>query len=342
MQFDLTFDTTVLSLSVGNAVLKGDLCLDHGIVSSVQGGTLKVALFSGSLSQLKPGSGTVVQVVFDVAASATQGKTSTLTLTNLKACDATGNTIATAAANGQVTVNSNANQPATGQNALVFPQIANGAVGQGAFYTIVILINQTAAPAFAQVRFLKANGTPFPVNLVNEGNGSQFNVTVSPGGSVYLRTDGSGPLEVGYAQVSSTGPIGGTIMFGWRSGSGAMITEAGVGAADSKTDFCVPVIYNRNVSSTGVAIANPSESAVQLTVRLKDAAGNTAGTATLDLAAGQQKSAYVHEAALFPSLASQANFLGTLHISGPKVAVTAVKQSLQEGLITTFPIVEMK
>lgn len=342
LQFELIFDSTVLALSSGKAVLTGDLCSDHGIVSSVQNGTLKVAVFSGSLSLLDAGAGSVVQVLFDVAASAAQGTTAAVTLANLKACDATGGTVTTSAGDGQVTVNSNANQPATGQNSLIFPQIANGAVGQGAFYTIVILINQTTAPASAQVRFMKSDGTPFSLTIVGQGTGSQFSATVSPGGSAYLRTDGTGTLAVGYAEVNSTGPIGGTIMFGWRSGSGTTITEAGVGATDRKTDFSIPVIYSRNLSSTGVAIANPSASAVQLTVALKDVAGATVGTKTLDLAAGQHKAIYVHEDDLFPALLDQTSFLGTLHIAGPKVAVTAVKQNLQEGLITTFPIVEMK
>jgi hypothetical protein len=351
IQFDLAFDTTVLSLTGTSAVLKGDSCLDHGIVSSIESGTLKAALVSGSLSLLKPGAGTLVQLIFDVASGASQGATANLTLANVRACDASGTEVSTTAVDGIVTISSTANQPVAGQNSLVFPQIANGAVGQGAFYTIVILINQTAAPANARVKFLKANGTPFSLTTVSQGTGSEFDVTVSAEGSVYLRTDGTGTLETGYAQVTSTGPIGGTVMFGWRSGAGTTITEAGVGAADSKTEFSVPVIYGRNasgttVSSTGIAVANTATSAAQLTVRLKDTSGTTVATKTIDLAAGQQKARYVHEQDLFPTLASspQMSFIGTLHITASQkgVGVTAVKQSLQEGLITTFPIVEMK
>jgi len=343
LQFDLAFDTTVLTLPDSKAVLTGDSCLDHGIVSNLQAGTLKVAVFSGSLSLLKPGSGTVVELIFDVASGASQGKTAAMTLSNVKACDATGAAVSTSATNGIVTISSAANQPAAGQNFLVFPQIANGAVGQGSFYTIVILINQTNAPVFAQVRFFRSNGSAFPVTLITEGSGSLFAVTVNPGGSVYLQTDGTGPLAAGYAQVDASGPLGGTAMFGWRGPTGATVTEAGVGAADKKTEFCVPVIYSKDSSSTGIAAANAGTTSIELTVKLKDTSGATLGTATLALAAGQQKACYVHEQDLFPSLAAQTNFVGTMHISAPKgVAVTAVKQSMQEGLITTFPIVEMK
>jgi hypothetical protein len=175
---------------------------------------------------------------------------------------------------------------------------------------------------------------------VGQGSGSEFNVTVPSAGSAYLQTDGTGPLAVGYAVVTSTGPVGGTVMFGWRTGSGGTITEAGVGAAASETEFCVPVIYVRNVTSTGIAMANPTASAVQLTVKLRDTSGNTVETVAVNLAAGQQKPTYVHESTLFPSVASLSTFSGTLHITAPKgVAVTAVKQTMQEGLITTFPIV---
>lgn len=343
IQFDLAFDTTALTLASSNAVLKGDLCRDHGIAATVAAGTAKVAVFSGSLSTLRPGTGTVVQIVFDVAAGAAAGKTATVTVSNLKACDASGVTVPTAAVNGTVTVSTAANQPATSQNQFVFPQVANGAVGQGAFYTIVMLINQTEAPAFARVRFFKSDGTAFPMAVVGQGSGSEFNVAVGAAGSAYLETDGTGPLAVGYAVVTSTGPVGGTAMFGWRTGSGGTITEAGVGAAASETQFSVPVIYVRNVTSTGIAMANPGGSAVQLTVKLKDTSGKTVEEATVSLAAGQQKASYVHESTLFASLATQSGFSGTLQITAPKgVAVTAVKQTMQEGLITTFPIVLAK
>ncbi len=343
VQFELAFDATTLSLPSGNAFLKGDLCGDHGITASAAGGTLKVAVFSGSLSPLKTGPGTIVQIVFEVVPGAAAGKAAAVTVSNLKACDSAGSTVPTTAVNGTVTVGTSANQPATSQNRLVFPQLANGAVGQGAFYTVVILINQTEAPAFAHIRFYKSDGTPLPVTVVGRGSGSEFNVTVGAAGSTYLQTDGTGSLVVGYAVVTSTGPVGGTAMFGWRNGSGGTITEAGVGASASETEFCVPVIYVRSITSTGIAMANPSASAVQLTVKLKDTSGKTVEAATIDLAAGQQKPAYVHESTLFPSLATLDTFSGTLQITAPKgVAVTAVKQTMQEGLITTFPIVLMK
>ncbi len=343
IQFDLAFDTTVLSLPSSNAVLSGELCRDHGIATSTAGGTAKIAVFSGSLSTLRPGTGTIVQLVFDVAPGAAAGKTAAVTLSNVKACDASGATVPTAAVNGAVTVSASTNQPAASQNRLTFPQLANGAVGQGAFYTIIILINETQAPAFARIRFFKSDGTAFPVTVVGQGTGSEFNVTVGAAGSAYLQTDGTGDLAAGYAVVTSTGPVGGTAMFGWRTGAGGTITEAGVGASASETEFSVPVIYIRNVTSTGIAMANPSGSAVQLSVKLKDTSGKTVEEVTVNLAAGQQKPSYVHESALFPSLATAERFSGTLQITAPKgVAVTAVKQTMQEGLITTFPIVLMK
>ena len=340
IQFDLAFDTTALSLPAGSVVLKGDLCRDHGIAYEVVSGTVKVAVFSGSLLPLRSGTGTAVQVVFDVAPEAVTGKKAAVTLSNLKACDASGGTVPVTAVNGSVTVGASGNQPATGQNRLIFPQLANGAVGQGAFYTMVILINETAAPAFARVRFFKSDGTAFPVTVVGQGSGSEFNVTVAASGSTYLQTDGAGALAIGYAVVTSTGPVGGTVMFGWKTGAGGTVTEAGVGSVASETEFCVPVIYVRNVTSTGIAMANPSTATVAMTAQLRDSTGRTVEAVTVNLAAGQQKASYVHESSLFPSLATQANFSGTLHIAAPKgVAVTALKQTMQEGLITTFPIV---
>jgi hypothetical protein len=344
IQFDLSFDSTVLSLSGAGAVLKGDLCRDHDILANPQTGVVRVVLFSGSLSYLKPGAGSVAQVVFDVAATAAPGGTSPVTLTNVKASDALGTSMPTIATNGTLTFGDAPNQPAEGQNELIFPQIVNGAISQSSFYyTVVILINQTQAAVGALVRFTKSDGTPFPLTLVSGQSGSEFNVTVGPGASTYLRTNGSGPLAVGYAQATATGPIGGTIMFGWGTAAGATVTEAGVGAATKQTNFSLPVIYTRNLSSTGVAVANTLDADAQLTVRLKNTTGQTVDTRILNLSAGRHLARFVNEPDLFPSLNALESFLGSLHITAPQgVAVVAVKQTLQEGLITTFPIVVME
>ncbi len=78
IQFALTFNTTLLSTPAEGSVLAGGALADHSVGPNLEDGKVTVVIFSGSLSSMTPGPGTVVSIVFEGAAGAALGSSTTL------------------------------------------------------------------------------------------------------------------------------------------------------------------------------------------------------------------------------------------------------------------------
>jgi hypothetical protein len=342
IQLDITFDANVLSIPSDESVMAGELVTNHGLLINRESDRLRVTLFSGSLSTLKPGSGCLTQVVFQVGSGASAGSTTAITIAASEAANASAAIVPLEILNGSLTVANTANEPAPGQNELIFPQIANGDAGGAAHYgTTLILMNRTDASAAVKVTFTSSSGSPFVVTLPGVGSSSTFSLSIPGKGSICLVTDGAGPLATGYARVASTAPLGGSILFSLIDATGIIATEAGVGSSLPGTDFSIPVLSQPGVMDMGIAVANPSSIAVDVTLRLLDAQGKEmAAPAIVKLSANGQKAWYATES--FPVLASQSGgFSGSMRIgASTPVSAIAIRGTFSGRYgMTTFPVI---
>ncbi len=339
VQFVLTFDAAVLNIPNDSSVLPGGSLADHSVGSSRDVGKLTTVIFSSSLSYLKPGSGAVVNVVFQVSAGAAMGSSTKIQISGGRASDTNGDAVAVTTKDGTLTVSNSVTTPTAAANELMFPQIANGGFPGGSFITTLIFVNPTGVPTGGEARFFKSDGTPLVVRLTTGQTGSAFPFTLPEGGSVFLQTDGTGTLSAGYARVVASGPVGGTILFSQVDTSGQVVTESGVGASSPGLHFSVPLLYSKDSANTGIAFANPSLDTVEILLTLRDRAGASLATQKAILPPGQHLPRFATE--YFTSLAGQANFLGSIE-GLALVPVSAVALKLQGALLTTFPVVEVK
>jgi len=340
-ELDLTFDSQLLSCPASSPLaLPGELGVDHLAVGTAGTGSLHVTIYSPSVAPFRSSQGMITQVFLTISPSAQSGSTHALALSKAKVCSSLGEPIQVQVVNGTLRVGADPIAPEEGQNRLVFPQVANGNAGSGRFYTLLALLNRTNAPGRVRVRFCASGGSGLMVSLVDGASGSEFERDLPGAGTCLLQTDGQGTLTAGYAIVDSTAPLGGSGMFGWIAADGKMITEAGVGSSPGHTKFLLPILYQKGRSSTGLALANLSDVGRQLGLRLLYPSGKEAGSTQIQLGARVHMACFVHEQAMFPSLAGLESCVGVLEITGePEVKVTALKQSFEEGLITTLSLV---
>ena len=162
----------------------------------------------------------MLQIPFEVAEDAADGNRNLLRISEVQAADAEGNSINLRPSGGGITVSEEGSLPGEGENELVFAQVANGTFAGGIFGVTLIFVNRTDASAMAEIRFFKSDGTPFVVTLTNGQSDSTFVFGVPAGGSVFLQTDGTGEVSAGYARLTSTGPLGGTLLFALEDGGG--------------------------------------------------------------------------------------------------------------------------
>ncbi len=183
--------------------------------------------------------------------------------------------------------------------------------------------------------FKKSGDVAWEISLANGWKGSHFTFTVPPAGSTVLRSDGTGDLGAGYARLTSTGPLTGTILFQMLAGDGSMITEAGVAPASTVTKFEIPVLYLRNSYDTGIALLNINGENVQIDMRLKGKNGEQIDTRTIMAGPYQHTASFSRE--FFTSIVAMPDLEGSIEVSAAKpIAAVALKQA---GLVlTTFPI----
>jgi hypothetical protein len=150
-----------------------------------------------------------------------------------------------------------------------FPHIADGGGGAaGGWRTTFVLANRSATPANATITFYSDAGTTLSL-AVGGLQQSQTTVVVPALGVAEIQTQGGGPLTTGWVLVQSDQNLTGIAIFGLLDGSGNSITEVGVPAALPLGSMSV-FAQNGPTTSTGVALANPNNTAANVTLTLKD------------------------------------------------------------------------
>ncbi|HEY2934679.1 MAG TPA: hypothetical protein VGK99_23345 [Acidobacteriota bacterium] len=214
------------------------------------------------------------------------------------------------------------------------PQAANGVFAGGSFRTSFLIFNISLTPATVTLTLTRDDGTPFSVTIPGRGTAATFTLTLQPGESVILQTDGTGPLSAGAARVTSNVPIGVSAIFTTFAPDGRFITEAGVGDSPALTEFTLAVDTTGKFN-TGVAFFVPGDESTTLTFRLFDRNGAAVGPAqTRTLASHQHLALFVTEL-----IAGLQNFRGSLSItaSRPTSALT-LRQNSDPLTFTTVPV----
>ncbi|MEE8586649.1 MAG: hypothetical protein V3T83_17545, partial [Acidobacteriota bacterium] len=222
--------------------------------------------------------------------------------------------------------------PAGGPTTRRFAQFGDG---DGISSTIV-LVNPFEEETNGTVRLFASDGSPLLVDINGKPVEGVFSFSLPARGVAFFAGDGAGDLATGWVEVESDLPVGGTILFAGGFG------VAGVGSVEAWRRFLLPV--ESDLSSevqTGVALANPQDSAVEvaLTLRGEDGKPITGGSAGLSLSARGQLAQFPSE--IFDAqLIDLSNFRGTLEVSASQ-PVVGMAIRVSPGEFATLPVTRM-
>ena len=224
---------------------------------------------------------------------------------------------------------------------LYFPQFADG----GGYLTTLILLNTSAAVETGNLALFGDDGLPLVVKHADGTSGSTLSYSIQPGGTYRFQTAGSSEnAEVGWVRVTpdvgSQSPAGAGIFS--YSQQGILVTESGIPAASLTMHARIYVDHSGN-RGTGLAIANPGNTEINVTLSAYEKDGSTPAGNAGDPLILQKKG---HTARFVSQMISglPAEFSGVLDLSSsvPFVALTlqSLTNSRGDFLLTTFPIAD--
>jgi len=170
----------------------------------------------------------------------------------------------------------------------VFSHIAAGG-GDGGWTTVITLVNTSPAAVPVTVAFHNEDGSAMSIPLTTTSQGlsqtgnSSVTATINPSSTLLVTTGPLGSTAVGWADVSSTGSLGGFAIFRQTPQNGA----ASEGTAPLQTTFpsVVTLPYDNTAGFVmGVALANLSTTSANITATIWDDGGNQLGTQNLTIA----------------------------------------------------------
>ena len=203
----------------------------------------------------------------------------------------------------------------TGGPTYYFPHLAVGASWQ----TTITYINYSPEEVTCQTDFISDHGSPLMVSFAGLGTVVSRTDVLPPGGSVHQETDVelSAPLAPGWALANCTGPVQASLLFRQHSSEGMPVAEAGVNAATvPATRFVTFAEQGEGKNGTGVAYANPSDTAALVTFTARDADGEVRATKDLMLPPNG------HGAQNMPTLFDLSSFTGSLEVSSTEPIVS--------------------
>jgi len=216
---------------------------------------------------------------------------------------------------------------------LHFAQFANGAAGSAFIVSKLFLFNQDAlGPANATIYVRGDNGAPLTLKLNGQTVNGQLNVTIPTNGLKIVATDGQGPVVTGSVTVISDRAISGTLLYGSPFGT------AGVGSSSELSQgFIAPMETNSGSQvDTGIAVMNPSDSAVTLNFDLCDLNGTRLSGAVATIPARGHKALLLKQFNWSPAR-NLDNFQGLVReLGGNKVAATVIQT--RPGQFVTMPV----
>ncbi len=204
---------------------------------------------------------------------------------------------------------------AQGSTTYYFPHLAVGASWQ----TTITYINYSREEVTCQTDFISDHGSPLMVSFAELGMVDSRTDVLPPGGSVHQETDVdlSAPLAPGWALANCSGPVQASLLFRQHSSEGMPVAEAGVNAATvPATRFVTFAEQGEGKNGTGVAYANPSDTAALVTFTARDADGEVLAIKDLMLPPNG------HGAQNMPTLFDLSSFTGSLEVTSTEPIVS--------------------
>jgi len=212
----------------------------------------------------------------------------------------------------------------------------------GGWKTTVILLNNGATAAQAQVSFFDDSGNPLTLPITYPQGGTitiatlsmaTVNQTIPAGGELVIESQGpDSTLTLGSAQLFTDGSIGGFIIFRYNPTG----QEAGVPLQFQNAASYTLAFDNTAGVGTGVAVANIASQAGNVQAIVRDDTGATLATDSIKLAGSGHLSF-----ALADRYAAAAQHRGTIEFQTPangQISVLAIRAATS-GAYTTIPAV---
>ena len=218
----------------------------------------------------------------------------------------------------------------TGDQIYYFPHLAVGAGWQ----TTITYINFSPQEVTCRTEFISDHGSPLMVSFAGLGPVVSRTDVLSPGGSVHEETNVelSAPLAPGWARASCSGPVKASLLFRQRNSEGVPVSEAAVNAAAAPaTRFVTFAEQGEGQFGTGVAYANPSDTATLITFTAKDASGQTLASVDQTLVPNG------HGAQNMAPLFALSRFTGSLEITSTEPIVTLSLNFEADPVFSSLP-----
>ena len=219
---------------------------------------------------------------------------------------------------------------AQGSTRYYFPHLAVGASWQ----TTISYINYSPGEVTCQTDFLSDDGSPLIVSFAGLGKVVSRTDVLPPGGSVHEETnvDLSVPLAPGWARANCSGPAKASLLFRRYDSEGVPTGEATVNAtAVPATRFVTFAQQGEGQFGTGVAYANPSSSAADVTFTARDAAGQMLASATHNLPPGG------HGSQNMVDLFDLTSFSGSLEVTSTEPIVSLSLNFEADPVFSSLP-----
>lgn len=207
---------------------------------------------------------------------------------------------------------------------LIFPQVADGASGDGSFFRTTISLTRKSGGDAACRLILYGMDTDF-----GAGRGSSFTVTVPGNSFMSARTTGAGRLQSGYATVGCDRRISGQLAYATYDASGTKFGEATVFPTEVESSSYSMIVDGRDGARLALAIANDTDHSRIYNLTLRDREGNRVSTGSVtaparsnvaqflnDLISPPPASGHVYLLEVRSSDRSDFSMIG-LHVTGP-------------------------
>jgi hypothetical protein len=204
----------------------------------------------------------------------------------------------------------------------VFPQFADGRLGDGSYYrTTLMIANPTTASANCTFRLH---------GLTVDGQ-STFTYNFGPSGWLISPTSGTESFRAGYATLQCSTNVEAQLLYTLYTPDGIKVSEATVFSSAPAATTQI-LADNREGSRTGLAIANDSNQSVTYTVTAFDADSRVVGVTNITLGAHSNRAAFVDE--LLPV---GPNYLGQVVVTGSGGSASLIGLRFTGGAFTTIP-----
>jgi hypothetical protein len=192
----------------------------------------------------------------------------------------------------------------------VLPHVVTGS----GFVSKITLNNLVGVANDVIVRFVSQSGTILQTNSYKLPAGGALRINVNDPSTRF-----SAPVTE-WAVIGSRQPLNANIFFDFANSQGPVVNAIGFNAAPALANMQFPVEFERYPNGTfgrmvGLALANPSASAVTYTLTLLDASGNTTATYQGSVAAYGQTATDLSSIPAFNSALPSTNFVGSIKIA---------------------------